>query len=73
MSRLVPLAFLALFVGLTAVLMVALAPAARAVNCNLNACISQCTKMHGATPGFGCNSWCAQTMEERKASGQCKK
>jgi hypothetical protein len=69
MSRLVPLAVFALFLGLNA----AATPAARAVNCSLSACMAQCTKMHGATPGFGCNSWCAQTMEERKAKGQCKK
>jgi hypothetical protein len=35
--------------------------------------MAQCTKMHGATPGFGCNSWCARMMEERKAKGQCEK
>jgi len=73
MSRLFRLSVVALFVGLTAVLMVGLAPAARAVNCSLSACIAECTKRSGATPGFGCNSWCAQTMEERKAKGQCKK
>ena len=73
MSRLFPLSLFVLFVGLAAVLMVGFAPAARAVNCSLSACMAQCTKMHGATPGFGCNSWCAQTMEERKAKGQCKK
>ena len=68
MSRLFLPSLFALFIGLTAMM-----PAARAVNCSLSACIAQCTKMHGATPGFGCNSWCAQTMEERKAKGQCKK
>ncbi len=58
----------ALFVGTVAVV-----PPALAVNCDLNACIAVCAKRAGATPGAGCNSWCLQTMQERKASGQCKK
>jgi hypothetical protein len=68
-SRFFLLSLFALFVGLT----VAAPRPALAVNCNLNACITECSKRAGATPGAGCNSWCLQTMEERKAKGQCKK
>jgi hypothetical protein len=48
---------------------------ALAVNCDLGACIAACSKSstHGAIASTGCNSWCAQTIEERKAKGQCKK
>jgi hypothetical protein len=65
MSRSLSFALLsAMFIyGLSA----ALAPAALAVNSTLMrawAC---------QTAGRGCSSWCAQTMEERKAKGQCKK
>jgi hypothetical protein len=48
---------------------------ALAVNCDVGVCISMCSKSatHGAMASTGCNSWCAQTIEERKAKGQCKK
>ncbi len=68
MSRLFPAFLLALFLGT-----LAMSSPALAVNCDFNACMTLCTKRAGATPGAGCNSWCAQTMQERKASGQCKK
>ena len=70
MSRRLSIAFLsAMFVyGLS----VAFAPSALAVNCSAAACIDACSKKCG-TPGCGCASWCLQTMEERKKSGQCKK
>lgn len=53
-------------------LMLALAPAARAVNCDVNACINACSKKC-ATPGCACASSCMQTIEGRKKAGQCKK
>jgi hypothetical protein len=73
MSRSLSFAFLsAVFIyGLSA----ALAPSALAVNCDLNACMAACNKTGSGvqSAGRGCSSWCAQTMEERKAKGQCKK
>jgi hypothetical protein len=72
MSRLFLTSLSVLFVfGLLAVF----ARPALAVNCNLAACIDICSKTqtHGAMASTGCNSWCAQTIEERKAKGQCKK
>jgi hypothetical protein len=70
MSRRLSLAFLsAMFVyGLS----IAFAPSALAVNCDVNACISACSKKCG-TPGCACASSCLQTMDQRKKSGQCKK
>jgi hypothetical protein len=48
---------------------------ALAVNCDLNVCMNICNKTGSGTvtAGRGCASWCLQTMEERKAKGQCKK
>jgi len=70
MSRRLSLAFLsAMFVY---AMSLAVAPPARAVNCDLNACINTCNK-RVSTPGSSCTSWCLQSMEERKAKGQCKK
>ena len=73
MLRSLSFAFLsAMFIyGLSA----ALAPPALAVNCDLNVCMNICNKTGSGTvtAGRGCASWCLQTMEERKAKGQCKK
>ncbi len=68
--RRLPLAFLSamFFYGLS----IAFAPSALAVNCDVSACIDACSKKCG-TSACGCASWCLQTMEERKKSGQCKK
>jgi hypothetical protein len=68
--------FLTLLSALFALgLLGAFARPALAANCNLAACISTCSKTatHGAMASTGCNSWCAQTIDERKAKGQCKK
>jgi hypothetical protein len=70
MSRRLSFAFLsAIFVY---ALSLVVASPARAVNCDLNACMNTCNK-RATTPGSGCTSWCLQAMEERKAKGQCKK
>ena len=69
MSRLFPLSLFALFVGLTAAIM----PAARAVNCDVSACISMCSKGKVGTSLQSCSSWCQLTIQERKDKGQCKK
>jgi hypothetical protein len=66
MSRLSIAILCAMFVS------VAFAPSARAVNCDVNACISACSKKC-ATPGCACASNCLQTIEARKKSGQCPK
>jgi hypothetical protein len=70
-SRSFAFLFAVFFYGLSA----ALAPAALAVNCDLNACMAACNKTGSgvAAASRNCSSWCAQTMEERKAKGQCKK
>jgi|SoimicMinimDraft_14_1059742.scaffolds.fasta_scaffold13222_1 hypothetical protein len=52
-------------------LSVGFAPPARAVNCDVNACISACSKKC-ATPGCACASNCMQTIDARKKSKQCK-
>jgi hypothetical protein len=52
-------------------LSVAFAPSARAVNCDVNACISTCQKKC-ATPACMCPQNCMQTIEKRKKGGQCK-
>jgi hypothetical protein len=49
----------------------AFAQPARAVNCDVNACINTCSKKC-ATPGCACASSCLQTIEGRKKAGQCK-
>ena len=53
---------------------ICLAPPALAVNCDVNACISQRNKGGAglSTSGTNCTSWCLQTMQERKAAKQCK-
>ena len=48
-----------------------LTPPALAANCDVNACISACSK-RCPTPGCGCASGCLQTIEGRKKAGQCK-
>jgi hypothetical protein len=69
MLRRLSLAFLsAMFVyGL----LVGFAPLARAVNCDVNACIGACSK-RCATAGCACASNCMQTIEQRKKAKQCK-
>ena len=52
-------------------LSVAFAPSARAVNCDVNACISTCSKKC-ATPGCMCAQNCMQAIDKRKKGGQCK-
>lgn len=44
---------------------------ALAVNCDVNACISACSKKCG-TPGCMCAPNCLQTIDKRKKAGQCK-
>jgi len=73
MSRRVLIAFFSmLFVyGLS----IAVAPdfaRAAGVNCDVNACISACSK-RCATPGCACAPNCLQTIEARKKGGQCPK
>jgi hypothetical protein len=71
MMRRLPLAFMS--AALVYGQFVIFAPAALAVNCNLNACIKICnSKGAASTAGTGCTSWCLQTMQERKAAKQCK-
>jgi hypothetical protein len=69
MSRRLSLAFLSamFFYGLS----VAFAPSALAVNCDVNACISVCSKKC-STPGCACAPGCMQAIDKRKKSGQCK-
>jgi hypothetical protein len=69
MSRRLSLAFLSamFFYGLS----VAFAPSVLAANCDVNACISACSKKC-ATPGCMCPQNCMQTIEKRKKGGQCK-
>jgi hypothetical protein len=69
MSRRTSLAFLSamFFYGLS----VAFAPSALAANCDVNACISTCSKKC-ATPGCMCAQNCMQAIEKRKKGGQCK-
>ena len=52
---------------------VVLASPASAVNCDVNACISTCSKQHKVNSGNYCNSWCQISIEERQKKGQCKK
>ena len=54
-----------LFFGLT------VAPAL-AVNCDINTCISICSKGKVGTAIQSCSSWCQITIQDRKKSGQCK-
>ena len=70
MFRRVSFAFLSamFFYGLS----IAFAPSASAVNCDVNACINVCSK-RCPTASCVCASYCLQTIEERKKSGQCKK
>ena len=67
MSRRLSLAFLSamFFYGL------AFAPTALAANCDVNACISTCSKKC-ATPGCMCAQNCMQAIDKRKKGGQCK-
>ena len=51
----------------------AFAPPALAANCDVNTCISICSKGKAGTALSGCNSWCQITIQERKDKGQCKK
>ena len=69
MSRRLSLAFLSamLFYGLS----VAFAPSVLAANCDVNACISTCSKKC-PTPGCMCAQNCMQAIEKRKKGGQCK-
>ena len=69
MSRRLSLAFLfaMFFYGLS----VAFAPSALAANCDVNACISTCSKKC-ATPGCMCAQNCMQAIDKRKKGGQCK-
>jgi hypothetical protein len=73
MSRRVLIAFLSMFVcGLSITLAPKPALAAGA-NCDVNTCISICQKrnpQYGA--GQGCTTYCLQTIDQRKKSGQCK-
>lgn len=70
MSHRLSLAFLSamFFYGLSIVF----APSAFAVNCDVNACITACSRKC-ATPGCMCAPNCMQTIEGRKKAGQCKK
>jgi hypothetical protein len=54
-------------------LSVVFAPPALAVNCDVNTCISICSKGKVGTALTSCNSWCQITIQERKDKGQCKK
>jgi hypothetical protein len=47
-------------------------PALAAVNCDIGKCISICSKGKVGTAIQGCNSWCQQTIQERKNAKQCK-
>lgn len=53
-------------------LSIVFAPPALAVNCDVNICISICSKGKVGTSLQACNSWCQLTIEERKKKGQCK-
>ena len=64
---LIALSTATIFLSLT----LAFASPARAVNCDVNACISTCSKKC-ATPGCMCAQNCMQTIEGRKKNGQCK-
>jgi len=68
MSRLFLPFLAALFLGTLAI-----ASPALAVNCDVNACITQCQKNNpqGAA-GRTCNSSCGLLIEGRKKKGQCK-
>jgi hypothetical protein len=50
----------------------AFAQPALAVNCDINTCISICSKGKAGTASQNCNSWCQITIADRKKSGQCK-
>jgi hypothetical protein len=64
-----PFMFAALVYGLS----IFFAPRpALAVNCDLNACISICSKGKVGTALTSCNSWCQITIQERKNKKQCK-
>jgi hypothetical protein len=69
MSRRLSLAFLSamFFYGLC----VAFAPSVQAANCDVNACVSTCSKKC-AFPSCQCPQNCMQAIEKRKKSGQCK-
>jgi hypothetical protein len=69
MSRRLSLAFLSamFFYGLA----VAFAPSVQAANCDVNACISTCSKKC-ATAGCMCAQNCMQAIEKRKKDKQCK-
>jgi hypothetical protein len=54
-------------------LSVVFAPPALAVNCDVGACISICSKGKVGQSLMNCNSWCQITIQERKNKGQCKK
>jgi hypothetical protein len=43
-----------------------------AVNCDVGKCINICSKGKVGTALQSCNSWCQQTIQERKTKGQCK-
>ena len=45
---------------------------AAAVNCDVGKCINICSKGKVGTALQSCNSWCQQTIQERKTKGQCK-
>jgi hypothetical protein len=48
-------------------------PALAAVNCSLETCINICnSRSNVSTASNSCSSWCLQSMQERKAKGQCK-
>lgn len=70
MAPRLPLVFLSVVIvyGLSTVF----APPALAVNCDVNICISICSKGKVGTSLQACNSWCQLTIEERKKKGQCK-
>jgi hypothetical protein len=69
MMRQLSLAFM--FAALVYGQSVVFAPPALAVNCDVNACISVCSKKC-PTPGCMCASNCLQTIEARKKAKQCK-
>ncbi len=70
MMRRLSLAFMSAAVVYGLSILLAPRPAL-AVNCDVNACISVCSKKC-ATPGCMCAANCLQTIDKRKKSGQCK-
>jgi hypothetical protein len=66
------LAFLALLLAFGPSLAFTSSTRAAAVNCDVNKCISICSKGKVGTAIQSCNSGCQITIADRQKSGQCK-